>query len=189
MARRSVAEVTELIQRRNQVLMAAYEITDGGDPSQGAPPASVCDATGLSKEDVAQAFRWVLARGLATSSLSDSLWLTPAGVDRAEELMQEQESQDDPASAAAVLTVVEYRTLERFIQEVRGLLESAPLDPEDRADAEAQLDTIEAQMRSPRPRRRLIGMALGWLKAAGGAAVGGALGNAAYAGIVSLITR
>jgi hypothetical protein len=80
----------------------------------------------------------------------------------------------------------ERRLLERFVREVRIALDSSGLAGDDLADAEAQLATIEAQMRSPRPRRDVIGGAIRALTWAGKEALSGLVGGGAFAAVFAL---
>jgi DNA-binding MarR family transcriptional regulator len=169
--------------RRDRVLLAAYEMT-GGDSLQSVVAREVAVETGLPQEAVEPAVRALVARDLLTfSSLAGDFTLTPLGVDEAERLLA-----DDVDLTTVVLTLVEQRTLEAFTREVREALELASLEPEARADAEAQLATIEAQQRSPKPRRAVIGFALRALGSAAESVVGGILGNSAYDLIRALMT-
>jgi hypothetical protein len=165
------------------VLVTVYELTNG-DPLKSVVTRDIATQTGDTEDAVEAAVRWLVDREfLSFMSLAGDFTLTPQGSDEAERLLA-----DGTDPAAAVLTVVERRVLEAFTREVREALDSATLDPEARADAEAQLATIEAQQRSPSPRRAVIGFALRALKAAAGSVVGGILGNAAYAAIRAFMT-
>jgi hypothetical protein len=177
-----VIEVSRLRTQRDRVLIATYRLT-GGDRDETVMPSDVQEATDLDAYDAQQAVRWLIDHDmLETMSLAGDVALTPDGVDRAEALLSDERE----SAAAATLSYEERRVLERFVRDVRIVLESASLDVDDGADAEAQLATIEAQARSPRPRRDVIGGAILGLKLAAGAALSGVIGNAAYAGLLAL---
>ncbi|HET6811916.1 MAG TPA: hypothetical protein VFH50_12985 [Acidimicrobiales bacterium] len=97
-----------------------------------------------------------------------------------------EEFSDEPdqeaVQAAAVLTHDEQRRVEALVRQLRQLEEDGQLadDPEDRAEAVAEIETIEAQLRSPRPKRSIVRAALSSL----GGIVHDALGAAAGAGMV-----
>lgn len=90
-------------------------------------------------------------------------------------------------SEAEVLTVVELRLVERVLHDLHALVESeqVTLSAEDRADLEAQVATVDAQIRSPRPRRRII---LESLRSARNI-LEGAAGSGLAAGVIHLISK
>lgn len=75
-------------------------------------------------------------------------------------------------AAMLIMTPAEMEAVEQFLTELRrsGTLEQ--LRGDDAADADAQTATLEAQLRSPKPRRRIVRIALremyGLLHGAGG---------------------
>jgi hypothetical protein len=81
----------------------------------------------------------------------------PAGVSAAAE--------EPPLELAPVVTAEERRAVEVVVLQVRAAVEQADLKPDERADLEAQLESLEAQMRSPSPRRRIIGEILKTVRA------------------------
>ena len=97
------------------------------------------------------------------------------------ELFDEDEALS--TTAASILNVEEQRTVEKVVTEFRkaeqeGDLDS--LDHNDRAEAEAEVETLEAQLHSPRPKRSIVSSALRSL----GDILHRGLGSAAGAGIV-----
>lgn len=176
----SVPGVPELRAQRNRVLIAVYELTDG-DRLKSVTATDVTAETNLTDEDVESVVRWLVDRHyLEFQSLAGDFHLTPSGSDEAEQLLS-------ASNDAAVLTFAEREVLEAFTREMRVALDSASLDSEALADAEAQLATIEAQQHSPNPRRAIISDALRALKAAAGYVVAGVLGNTAYDAIQALM--
>ena len=177
-----VADLNDLKKQRDDVLIAVYQLTDG-NRMKSVHTSDVVDATSYEKDVIDRTVRWLVDRDLlAFESLAGDFTVTPTGSDEAERLLADQVD-----LAAVVLTTIERRALEAFTREVREALETAELDNEARADAEAQLATIEAQQRSPNPRRAVIGFALRALKAAAGVVVGGVLSNTAYDVLRSLM--
>lgn len=86
----------------------------------------------------------------------------------------------DVRAVAPVLTVVEKQALEPLVREVRSLieaLEDSDADPNDLADARAQADTLDAQLRAARPRRSVVAATASALRDVAVGALGGALGN------------
>lgn len=88
---------------------------------------------------------------------------------------------------AEILTVTELRLVERIIGDLRALLECDELNLpiEERADLEAQVATVGAQARSPRPRRRIIVEALSTARNI----LEGAVGSGLAAGAIHLINQ
>jgi hypothetical protein len=163
--------VAERREHRDRVLLAVYDITRG-DPFNGVSLTDVAAATDLSAQEVEAARQWLLGHRLAGSaSAAGDIVLTAGGVDRAEELLEREEA-ESPGPESAVVTIEERRVLERFVWDVRH----------------AQLATIEAQMRSPRPRREVIRWALAGLKYTAPGVVVGVLANTAFAGLAALLT-
>jgi hypothetical protein len=169
-----VADINKRRADRNRVLMALYDMTDTTGARE-VERSDLVEATGLGKDDVDESVQWLLDRSYANSvNLAGHVYITPIGVDLAETIAGDS---DLPPLA---LTVAESRVLEVFVREARQAIEASSLDGEAMADAEAQLATIEAQARSPRPRRDVISAAIRALTWVAGAVLGGVLGNAAY---------
>jgi hypothetical protein len=88
---------------------------------------------------------------------------------------------------ADVLSVSELRHVERVIGNLSSLVQSSELGlpPEEHADLEAQVATIGAQMRSPRPRRRIV---VETLRSARNI-LEGAVGSGLVAGTIHMINQ
>jgi len=98
----------------------------------------------------------------------------------------ELEPDADRSSTSVLLDVAEVRKIEALIAAFHRADEEGELDPldkESRAEAAAEVDVLEAQLRSPRPKRAIVKPALRSL--AGILQVG--LGSAAGAGIVLIV--
>ena len=109
--------------------------------------------------------------------------LTPAGVDEAERLLDEGAS---VADSLLILSPVEHAAVEVFLDAYRKSEQSDELtflDAEALAEATASVETIEAQHKSSRPKRRIIRLAISDLH---GVLVGAA-GSGAFAGLVRLV--
>lgn len=78
------------------------------------------------------------------------------------ELERLQETLAVEREGVAYLTAAEIAALEPLISEIRGFAESGslPLDREDVADLVVQIDTVQVQARSPKPRRNIVRSAL-----------------------------
>lgn len=84
--------------------------------------------------------------------------------------------QGPPVDMHAVMTLV---------KELRALLPESGLAPDDQAEVEADLSTIEAQSKSPRPRSQIIKEALRSVRTV----LEGATGGAAGAGLAALVVQ
>lgn len=112
------------------------------------------------RNEVEKAVEYLKDRGLlGKPSMGPLYHITPDGIDAYE---QTQRSDANDAAALAELSIVEFRQVEPALAEIRALLEAHRdgLQPTDVEDLEAQIATVEAQARSPRPRRGVIGAAM-----------------------------
>lgn len=98
--------------------------------------------------------------------------LTPSGRERLR-----QTTTAAVSARPAILLVEERRDLEPLLQEIRRLLDSdiAFGSADDEADFTAQLETVETQLRSPRPRRGIVREAIDSLRSIGESVVASAV--------------
>jgi len=176
-----VADIEKRQAVRNRVLLAVYELTSGGSALESAQRADIASKTGLDQDGLEEVLFWLQRRGLVESagSLAGDMVLTADGSDRAETLLAD-------AVEVVALSVVELRLLERFVRDAHAAIDRSDLAGDDLADAEAQLATIEAQLRSPRPRRDVVGAAIRALTWVGKEALSGVIGGGMYAGLMLL---
>ena len=95
-------------------------------------------------------------------------------------VIYELEELDDSDPASPVLDVAELKALERFISAYQTAQDSGELDqldPEDRAEMAAEVETLESQRRSPRPKRVIVREALRSIRSIVEQAAGGAIGG------------
>ncbi len=88
----------------------------------------------------------------------------------------------DADLAGGIMTPSQHRVIEPVLQDIRKALDAGQfdaLDPEDRADVEAQLTTVEVQTRSPRARSWIVRASLAVILPL----ATGVGGNALYDGI------
>jgi hypothetical protein len=76
-------------------------------------------------------------------------------------------------------------TLEEVLSRLAALLPELTLPPETRAELEAEIRTVEAQVGSPRPKKAIIHESMRTIRAV----LEGAAGNAAYVQLLALIDR
>jgi hypothetical protein len=141
------------------------ELTDGF----GLTDASEADVVAQRLVDEGFA-EWVAMGG--------QIGITPAGV--------EEEERRRAAGAAdpelAVLPLALLGDVETFVSIVRGAIERGDLrsHPEEQAVAEADLVSVEAQLRSPRPKRTVIRTLVHGIKVVADDARAGVIGAAAF---------
>lgn len=144
---------------RVDLLEAAYEAEDG--VSRGWLQYDQWAAgKGIEPDELERASRWLVDHGLAKHPVNGPIIeISAAGRDAIE---NRRRIEPPGGTVLEVLTVADFRRLEQATGQVETLLadHGDELDPEDRDDLRAQLDTIEAQKRSPRPRKGVVGAAL-----------------------------
>jgi hypothetical protein len=152
MTDRSLAELVADRRRwRDQVLVALYEASiattgDDIDPDEilewiGVPPAE--------REDVIAVLE--SADYVTHPYIGPRVEITPLGINAAEDLIL------PPAEAVATVAVL--RHVEEFLTAARSAIDAGALeqvDPDVRAEVLANVETIEAQVKSPRPRTRIL---------------------------------
>lgn len=170
---------------RRELLEAVYDFVEASHrPRQVAhlERDKWADEQGYEQDAVRRADDWLRDRGFVDHpSMGDLVAITPAGQDEVERMRREP----GPQPATPFLTIVELRRLEAVAGAVQRLLDEHEdeIDPEDVQDLRAQLDTIEAQKRSPRPRRDVMAAAIGAITWMADKAAGGAVGRAAWEGV------
>lgn len=181
----TVQSVTTLADRdrtRTAFLLALYEATDG-DSMESAHAATVGGRIGLGAAETEQTVQWLADRDLADRvAFGGSIGITARGVDEAERLLR---GGAEVPYSVIVLSPDEHRAVEAFLTayrraEAAGVL---GLSGEALLEADAEAATIEAQLRSPKPKRRVIAASLRGLRDLGLNIVG----SAGYQGIVELI--
>ncbi|MCB1004331.1 MAG: hypothetical protein KDB35_09120 [Acidimicrobiales bacterium] len=138
---------------------------------------------GASAVEVEHAADWLIQRGYAEARVLGPMFsITVDGIDEVER--RRAERRRDVDLAAVVLTHDERREVEAVIRPVQEALDSGELQlsGDDEADVRLQLETVQLQLRSNRPRRPIVGWALSAITGI----VTGVAGNAAYAGLVAL---
>jgi len=182
-------------------------------PGEVAITPEVHDVAPLaSGPDVEQAIRWNVSQGFMTSSgIAGHVGITHHGVNEAEQILEaiakrreldaeearatelgdemERMQRENAATIALVIVTPEQRaTLEQLTSALQRAVEDGlDLDSDDQAEVQVQIDTIQTQLRSPRPRAGVIGTALKALRWTGGQTIAGILGNAAYAGLAAFM--
>lgn len=161
---------------RTSFLMTIYEFTDGETMNETTLEA-VADAIGVDRDHAMKLYKWAGDRGLTGDGFTlggTGLALSAGGVDAVEDLLRKGAS---PPASVLVLSAEEMRAVEAFLTEYRRSDESGtlPVVGEERLELEAEVRTIEAQLQSPRPKRRVVKASLNeakhLLRGAGGSAL------------------
>ncbi len=135
--------------QRSQVLQALYEATDGVAKIQSAYPSELAESTGLPTETVTETLRFLEEEGYAEGiSLAGDYGITHDGINEAErDALEVQFATAVQRRAVEVLLTQLDRHLDEFVKH---------LDREQRAAFEAEKETLQAQLRSPRPNRGVL---------------------------------
>lgn len=142
---------------RAAFLMTIYELTDGesmNETSIGAVAAKV----GVDDENGWNLYRWASDRTLTSDHMTmggTGLSLSARGIDAVEDMLRKG---SQPPKSVLVLSAEEMRSVEVFLTEYRRAEEAddVPVSGEERLELDAEVQTIEAQMRSPKPKRRVV---------------------------------
>jgi hypothetical protein len=212
-----MATQRERDQKRAEFLGALYEAVDGDrfrvvNHRQIAGKLGLDDDREASK--VAQ---WLVDEGFADwAALGGEIEITHLGItayETAKAMEEEDEADDDlddssvsepddetplatddvlgseTATLAVLLTDDEAARVEAVVGEVRRALDSGelPIAGDDARELEIHLDTAALQLRSPRRRKAAVVAALKAAAFVGDSIASGLVGNAAWAGLVSLI--
>ena len=171
---------TERQQERANFLLALYDLTDA-DPMQHLDFRTIGTRLGMDEQAASRVASYLSDRGLAKwATLGGSFGITTDGIDEAERL---QDEGSQAPLAVLVLTPEEQQAVEAFLTAYRQSEDDLPITGDDRAELDADIATLTAQMRSPRPKRRLVRAIVGEVHRI----LNGAAGSAAYEGIVKLV--
>lgn len=145
----------------DEALLAIYKLTDGVAAPIGATGLDdVQGELGTGSPETSGAIDRVIRAGFAEWADVSAVGLTDAGIEEAERRLVGGD--DDTELVLEAVTIVEHRAIEAWARAVRTALDEEELQaPTDRlAEIEAQLDTISAQLRSPRPLKRVLSAVL-----------------------------
>ncbi len=166
----------EKLARRYRYLRVLYRLSDGRRLAD-IPVDALKDELLWDQATFDAVDEWLTDEGLVEWPSFGIVNLTHRGIQFVEQLL----TPSGAPGADDSVTVDEHREIERLVLEVRVALDGGriKLSDEDAADADAQLATIDAQMRSPRPRRAVLQAAFRSLGRILEMAAGGALGTSA----------
>lgn len=139
---------------RDAVLVALYRISNASTLVM-ASVEEIAVAANIAVGEASPALDYLKDHGLvAYRTMKPTVALTPEGVDRAEDLLYPPLASD---GVAIVLSLDERQDVEKVVREIRLAIDSATnLDVELRASVEADVEAVEAQLRSPQPSRQVV---------------------------------
>jgi hypothetical protein len=154
-----VTLIKEKDRQRWEFLRRLYEATDATPKLRSESQGIIGETMGLDAQTCNQIVHWLIEHSYAEPhGMSEDLEITTLGVDKVEcELHREDEVTEPDA-----LTPVQAREIEAFLTQLqlaqaRGQME---LSATDAAVVDANRQTIEIQLRSPKPNRSIIRSAL-----------------------------
>jgi hypothetical protein len=178
-----MATVEERQQWRESFLVALYERL-GDNTLDRAHYSEIAAAAGAPESDAQTVADWNVKEGYAEwPVIGGFIAITHRGINEAERLI----GAGVRTSIPLVLSAEEQADLEVVIASVQKAVDSGdlPLDRETQAELDADLESATAQLRSPRPSRRIVRAALEGVAAI----VAAAAGNALFVGIEALLRK
>ena len=136
------------------MLVALYNLSNGSTLVMARIQEIAVDA-GITLDEASPALEYLKDHGLvAYRAMGPLVALTPEGVDRAEDLLFPSLTSDDIAIS---LTAEEHKAVEKLVREIRLVIDGANnLDVDLYAAVEADVQAVEAQLRSPQPSRQVV---------------------------------
>lgn len=157
-----MTDLDDLDRLRTDYLLALY--SKAGPSSMNMPRNSaVVQEIGIDASTGTEIARWLKQRGfIGKMTMGDhAMELSPSGADEAERIIRERRSRLEHAShSLVILTPAELRRVEAAVGALEREAISDRLHGDDLAEYEADLATVQAQIRSPRPKREIVTTAL-----------------------------
>jgi hypothetical protein len=157
--RPDVISIKEQDRQRWEFLRRLYEATDAIPTLRSESQGTICEAMGLDAQTCNQIVHWLIEHGFAEPhGMSEDVEITTLGVDKVESELHADSEITEPDA----LTPLQSREIEGFLRHLqlaqsRGQME---LSLTDTAVVDANRQTIEIQLRSPKPNRSIIRSAL-----------------------------
>ena len=154
-----MTSIEEDDQQRWEFLRRLYEATDGTPKFRSESQGIIGETMGLDAQTCNQVVHWLIEHSYAEPhGMSEDLEITTLGVDKVESELRAEDEITEPDA----LTPFQAREIEAFLTQLqlaqaRGQME---LSPTDAAVVDANRQTIEIQLRSPKPNRSIIRSAL-----------------------------
>lgn len=175
---------------RLRVLEEVYDRTDATD-RELIDGAVIADALGMSNDYIGNVVRYLEAKGHLTGhwvmSGDVAIQITPHGIDVVETMRSEPDRETAELAShrqtmiihgnvsnsqigqaggdvSQTLSADSREQVATFIKNFRAALPSLHLADDVQAEVVAELDTVEAQLRSPRPKRQILQASLNFLR-------------------------
>ncbi len=154
-----VTSIEEKDQQRREFLRRLYEATDATPKLRSESQGIIGETMGLDAQTCNQIVHWLIEHSYAEPhGMSEDLEITTLGVDKVERELHAEHEITEPDA----LTPLQAREIEAFLTQLqlaqaRGQMEMSPTDA---AVVDANRQTIEIQLRSPKPNRSIIRSAL-----------------------------
>jgi len=168
-----VSTVADRDQLWRKFLYALYDATAESPSTSMLDFRVVAESVGIENvNEQANVAQWLVAHHLAEwRAIGGQIGISPAGID----------SVEDEGRETTFLSVVEIRQVEVLVAEIRRAcqLNEVTVHDKDRAVFDTEIATINAQIKSPSPKRKVVGGALrslgGPLLHAGAGVLGGSV--------------
>ena len=153
-----MSTVADRDQLWRKFLYALYDATAESPSTSMLDFRVVAESVGIENvNEQANVAQWLVAHHLAEwRAIGGQIGISPAGIDSVEGEGRET------AGVTVVLSVVEIRQVEVLLTEIRRACElnEVTVHDKDRAVFDTEIATINAQIKSPSPKRKVVGGAL-----------------------------
>jgi hypothetical protein len=203
-------DIQELKHKRFQYLKKLYDTTEGSELA-GVNFQQLGDELGFSHSETDRIEEYLVGEGLIEHvSLGGEIGITHRGVVEVESALSKPDEpttyfppvnyihveqmigsqiQQGTNQSSQVLTYStnDIEAIAKFVADLKARLPDLKLDAETQAEAESDTETIEAQIKSPRPKHAIIKECLLSLRKVLESAAGGAIGALLVQQIIALI--
>ena len=188
-----MASIEDKRRRRDDFLIELYHRAESAQGTLTMVEESeIAKALGIDDDEADAISRYLVDQGYATYPVMGAVVsITAAGVNRAEELIEERE-QIAQAAVGVLLTAEEQQDLEALVRPLRAALDRGeiPLEGDDLAEFDADVRALETQIRSPRAKRDIVRSALASVATfCNKPIVAGMLSSTVVTGVVELLHR
>ncbi len=152
-------DIEERQRRRDDYLVALYDLSNGGEPLTWATHAQIAEQAKIPEGDVMGIGQFLQEERLVEfktmAAMQGSVAITARGVRRAEDLIRQREQMGWLTNEQLI------RALEPLLPQIQAAIATIKDDPELRAELQADLDGVERQTKVRRPNRGVIASAMG----------------------------
>jgi hypothetical protein len=170
---------------REQFLLALYAEL-GDTPLEDTDYRAIATKIGMTEDGYAVA-QYLVDDDLAEwTAMGGAIGLTHEGRKRAEELLARAEGQ---SGLVVTLSIGELRELEQVVDLLQRASDDLPLMGDERVEFDKDLETLQAQAHSPKPKKLAIKAALAGIGMVLGSITLNVAGNAAWEALQALLHR